>query len=144
LAPMVLDSAELKILESVVEKLKEDPSIVYEPDLVFLKDFLLSWGATVPNSKATPKAEESTSKPASGPQRIDPEPKPEPAEEEEEEDEDPEEPEEEEGDDPDRLPEDTDPFPAKAPVGEVELTDEQMDKQGELKQAAIEALEMET
>ena len=46
-----------------------------------------------------------------------------------------------EEDDPERLPEDAEPFPEKAPPGEIELTDEQMDKMGEIKQQAIDALE---
>jgi suppressor of tumorigenicity protein 13 len=44
-------------------------------------------------------------------------------------------------DDPDMLPEDSPPFPENGPSGEVELSDEQMDKQGSLKQQATDALE---
>merc|ERR1719323_418192 len=62
-------------------------------------------------------------------------------EEEEEEEEEPEEPEEPEEEDPERLPEDPEPYPECAPVGEVELSDEQFDAQGAAKQAATEAIE---
>jgi len=47
----------------------------------------------------------------------------------------------EEEDDPARLPEDQGPFPDKAPSGEKELSDEELDMQGSAKQAAADALE---
>lgn len=43
--------------------------------------------------------------------------------------------------DPDTLPEDQEPFPEKGPVGEIELSDEQMDKQGDFKSAGVDAAE---
>lgn len=64
-----------------------------------------------------------------------------PVDDEEEEAEEPEEPEEPEEDDPERLAEDAEPYPEKSPEGEIELTDDQLDKQGEIKQQAVDALE---
>lgn len=46
-----------------------------------------------------------------------------------------------EEEDAEQLPEDSAPFPDKAPCGEQELSDEQLDMQGSAKQAAAEALE---
>lgn len=142
-----MDAASLAQVKAAVESLKGDPSLAHTPDLAFFKDFLGSWGGAVPKceekKKEEPKKEEPKEKPKEPePKAAEPkaaEPKaPEPEEEEEEEPPIPEEPEEE---DPERLPEDTDPFPEKSPGNELDLTDEQMDKQGELKQAAAEALE---
>mmetsp|Transcript_39402 Transcript_39402/g.112478 ORF Transcript_39402/g.112478 Transcript_39402/m.112478 type:complete len:449 (+) Transcript_39402:58-1404(+) len=138
-----LGAGELKALEAAVEKLKGDPTLIYTPDLAFFKEFLMACGAKIPDAppkKANceqsccheePKAKEKA-KPAAK--------EPEPPVEEEEPDE-PEEPEEPEEEDPDRLPEDSPPFPEQGPAGEIELTDEQMDAQGAAKQAAVEALE---
>mmetsp|Transcript_25079 Transcript_25079/g.58218 ORF Transcript_25079/g.58218 Transcript_25079/m.58218 type:complete len:411 (+) Transcript_25079:130-1362(+) len=130
-----MDADQVKALKAAVDLLKEDPTLVYGPDLTFFKEFLLSWGAKVPTAgaKAEPKASEAPPPPKAE------EPKVEEAEEEEEEEE--EEPVEPEEEDPERLPEDPEPFPSKGPEGEVELTDEQMDKQAAAKQAAAEALE---
>merc|ERR1719181_6087 len=113
-----MDAASLKALSEAVEKLKADPTLIYEPDMVFFKDFMSGWGAKPP--PAGPKKQEAP-----------------PAKEPEEEE--PEEPEEPEEDDPERLPEDAAPFPEKGPPGEIEFTDAQMDKMGEVKQAAAEA-----
>jgi len=132
-----LDAGQLEALQAVVEQLKVDPTIVYDPKLQFFKDFLDSWGAKVPaasKAKAPPAPGDSSD----GPKKVDPTP-PEPVvEEEEEEEEEPEEPEEP---DPERLPEDPEPYPEQGPSGELELTDEQMDAQAAAKQAAVEAIE---
>jgi suppressor of tumorigenicity protein 13 len=72
---------------------------------------------------------------------VDPKPAEPEVEEEEEEEDEPEEPEEPEEEDPERLPEDPEPYPDQGPPGELELTDEQMDAQGAAKQAAVEAME---
>merc|ERR1712118_650566 len=53
----------------------------------------------------------------------------------------PEEPEEPEEEDPEVIPAETDALPEKSPGNELDLTDEQLDKQGEAKQAAVEAME---
>jgi len=129
-----LDAAQAKVLEDIVKKLQEDPTLVYDPSLVFFKDFLLSWGAKVPS--AAPKAE---AKPAAEEKKE--EPKVEPEVEEEEEEEEEEEPEEPEEPDPEQLPEDAGPFPDKSPANDLELSDAQLDKQGDFKQAGAEALE---
>jgi suppressor of tumorigenicity protein 13 len=107
-----MDAGSLKILKEVVVKLVENPLLALEPELDFFREFLLSWGGTVP----------------------------EPQKDQEEKDEDAAE-EEEEEEDPDRVPEDMEPYPEKAPDGEIELTDAQMDKLGELKQQAADSLE---
>ncbi|CAK9065456.1 unnamed protein product [Durusdinium trenchii] len=122
----MVEAAEAQVLEALVAKLKEDPSLIYDPKLAVFKDFILSWGAKVPEAKPQPK-----------PQAKAPEPEPAKVEEEEEE----EEPEEPEDPDPDRLEKDPEPYPSPGPAGELDLTDDQLNKQGELKQAAAEALE---
>lgn len=121
-----MDASELKALQETITKLKEDPTLIYEPQVLFFKDFISSWGAKMPTAQKKPEPQ--------------PTPAAEPAAEEEEEEE-PEEPEEPEGEDPERLPEDPEPYPEKGPAGEIEFTDEQMDKMGEIKQQAAEALE---
>lgn len=121
-----MDSVEVKALQEAVAALKEDPTLIHDPKLNFFKEYISSCGA-----KAPPAGQKKHEAPA-------PEPAKEPEVEEEEEPEEPEEPEE---DDPDRLPEDTEAFPEKGPPGEIELTDDQMDKMGEIKQKAAEALE---
>jgi len=124
-----MDAEQVKALEALVAKVKDDPSLVYTPELVFFKDFIQSWGGKAPSVG---------SKPAPEPAKA---PEPAPVEEEEEEEEEPEEPEPPEEEDPMKLPEDTEPFPELGPEGEKELTDEQMDAQGAAKQAAVEAME---
>lgn len=138
-------------LEDFVEKIKANPALLDVPALDFFKAFLLEWGATIP-SPPPPPAE-----PAKEPEKEDPPPAEastaEPMEA------DPDEPggggepeswekediEEEQDNaadknDPERLPEDKGPFPDLGP-GQVDLTDAEMDKQCELKQAATEDME---
>eukprot|EP00930_Biecheleria_cincta_P008058 TRINITY_DN109400_c0_g1_i1.p1 TRINITY_DN109400_c0_g1~~TRINITY_DN109400_c0_g1_i1.p1 ORF type:complete len:421 (-),score=121.11 TRINITY_DN109400_c0_g1_i1:54-1283(-) len=123
----MVDALEAQSIESLVAALKEDPSLIYDPKVTFFKEYLQSFGATLPAvGKEKPKTE--AAPPAA-------------SEEEEEEEEEAEEPEEPEEEDPERLPEDAEPYPEKGPAGEQELSDAQLDKQGELKQAAAEALE---
>eukprot|EP00401_Gymnodinium_catenatum_P039708 CAMPEP_0117595204 /NCGR_PEP_ID=MMETSP0784-20121206/73635_1 /TAXON_ID=39447 /ORGANISM="" /LENGTH=428 /DNA_ID=CAMNT_0005397365 /DNA_START=96 /DNA_END=1379 /DNA_ORIENTATION=+ len=129
-----MEASQLKALEAVVSKLKEDPTLIYDPQLEFFKEFLFGWGAKVPPAGTASKEQ----KDATGPQKVEPEAPAAAAAEEEEEEEEPEEPEEP---DPERLPEDIAPFPEKSPGNDLELTDEQLDKQGDAKQAAVEALE---
>lgn len=150
----MVDAFQAKALKAVVEKLKGDPTMFEAPEMAFFKDLALSWGAAIPKvAESKPKEE---SKPTEDPKpkeepKFKEEPKPkdeakpkeepkveEPKQEESEEEE---EPPESEEDDPERLPADLKPFPAMAPLGELELSDEQLDKQGEAKQVAVEALE---
>eukprot|EP00439_Symbiodinium_sp_Y106_P023831 s1923_g2.t3 len=121
----MVDAAEVEALEALVTKLKEDPSLVYDPKLSFFKEFVLSWGAKVPEAKPKPKEEPKA-------------PDTEPANAEDDEEEEPEEPEEP---DPERLEEDPEPYPPQGPSDNRELSDSELDNQGELKQAAAEALE---
>merc|ERR1719356_521472 len=134
-----MESAQVKALEAVVEQLKEDPTLVYGPELTFFKEFLFSWGAKVPPAppKAAPKAAPEPEAKASPPAAA-ADSKAEAVEEDEEEDEEPAEPEEE---DPERLPEDKAPFPEKSPNNELELTEAQEDAQNAAKQAAQDAIE---
>eukprot|EP00434_Breviolum_minutum_P044718 symbB.v1.2.039980.t1/scaffold6916.1/size14625/2 len=83
-----LGGLQVTAVESLIEKLKEDSSLIYDPKLAVFKDFILSWGGKVPESKPKPKPEPKAA------------PEPEPAKVEEEEEEEPEEPEE---DDPEQL-----------------------------------------
>ncbi|OLQ09664.1 TPR repeat-containing thioredoxin TDX [Symbiodinium microadriaticum] len=124
-ATMATPRIQVEALETLVTKLKEDPSLVYDPKLAFFKEFVLSWGAKVPEAKPKPKEEPKA-------------PAAEPANEDEEEDEEPEEPEDP---DPERLEEDPEPYPPQGPSENCELSDSELDKQGELKQAAAEAQE---
>mmetsp|Transcript_55766 Transcript_55766/g.122468 ORF Transcript_55766/g.122468 Transcript_55766/m.122468 type:complete len:369 (+) Transcript_55766:64-1170(+) len=138
----VMEKAQLSAVEALVAKLKEDPTLIYDPELAFFKDFVLSWGAKVPAAKAPATPEpDAKAKAKPEPAAAKPAEPPKVEEEEEEEPEEPDEPEEPEEEDPARLPEDPEPYPDKGPSGEVELTDEQMDAQGAAKSAAAEALE---
>lgn len=124
----MVDALEAQSLESLLNALNEDPSLIYDPKVTFFKDYLQSFGAKLPAVGKGEKPSTEAAPPAA-------------SEEEEEEEEEPEEPEEVEEEDPERLPEDPEPYPEKGPSGEQELSDAQLDKQGDLKQAAAEALE---
>mmetsp|Transcript_83480 Transcript_83480/g.202442 ORF Transcript_83480/g.202442 Transcript_83480/m.202442 type:complete len:399 (-) Transcript_83480:114-1310(-) len=135
-----VDPASLKALRSLVQTLQQDPAVIHAPDLLFFKEFLQSWDAKIPAVESKPKpGTEEPAAPKAEPPKAEV-PKAEEPEEEEEEEEEPEEPEPEE-EDPERLPEDPEPYPESGPQGEVELSDEQLDAQGALKQAAVEAVE---
>merc|ERR1712137_822278 len=131
-----MESEQIEALKAVVQKLQEDPTLCYQPDMVFFKEFLLSWNAKIPQASFKPKKI-----PTPTEEEKKEEKKKEDEEEEEEEEEEEVEVELEAEDDPDRLQQDPEPFPAKGPPGETEFSDEQWDKQGELKQSAVEALE---
>jgi len=111
-----LGALQLMALETFVENMEADPSIIHKPDLQFFKDFLLKIGATLPSKPFGAAA----------------------ADDDEEEDGEEDVPDEA---DPQRLPEDKPPFPPVVPSDEVELTDDQMDEQHAAKEAAMEALE---
>jgi len=120
------DPAQVKALEVFVAKFKEDPAIIHSSELAFFKDFLVSLRATLPAEKP----------PTSPSPCRQPRHPPHPAAEEESKNKF-EEPEEE---DTERLPKDAEPFPEKAPLGELELTDEQLDEQADAQRVAAEAV----
>ncbi|CAK0829652.1 unnamed protein product [Prorocentrum cordatum] len=111
-----LGALQLMALETFVENMEADPSIIHKPDLQFFKDFLIKIGATLPTKPFGDAA----------------------AEEEDEEDGEEDVPDEA---DPLRLPDDKPPFPPVIPSEQVELTDDQMDAQHAAKEAAMEALD---
>jgi suppressor of tumorigenicity protein 13 len=135
-----MEASQIEALKALVGKLEEDPTLAYDPQMSFFKDFVTSWGAKIPSAakSAAPKTESaSQSSPKAAPA---PEPAKEEEEEEEPEEEEPDEPEEE---DPERLPEDTEPFP-EAPTQKKEedqMTDADFDKIGELKSKAADDVE---
>jgi len=143
-----MDPSKVSELKGFVTLLKQKPELLHAPPLAFFKDYLLSMGATVPSASTgaaqadSPKTEAKTADfppRAPEPQKVDPEPVVEEESEEEPEIEeyDP----EAEGPDDQKMEEESEEAPVLGPEGEIELTDEQMDKQGDLKQQAQEAIE---
>jgi len=146
---MTMDPQKVVLLEEFVDELKANPALLDLPALDFFKEFLLGLGATLPKAAKQSGEEEGVHSSEANPEQAEDRK----SDEEDEEEEQQEEEEIEESDDgdklqgeedeadPERLPEDLEPFPELGP-GEVELTDEQMDKQSEAKQAAVDALEI--
>ena len=112
---MSLNAEQLQALREVVGKIKEDPTLAHGPELAFFKEFVASWGATVPSTKKEePKAEEA--------KRQDAQPEAKLVEEDPVSDDELLTLDEE---DPEKLAEDSEPFPEKGALGEIELSDEQ-------------------
>lgn len=110
-------------LEQFVNSLSSDSSHLDKPELGFFKQFLLSWGVKIPPPPNKYDAFWSGGAPKSKFVSISDEEN------------------DREDDDPDRFPEDPPPYPALGPSSEVQLTDEQMDRQSKLKQEATDAIE---
>merc|ERR1719195_379184 len=147
-----MDPEKIILVEEFVDQIKDDPSILDLPALDFFKDFLLSLGAQLPKPTCAPAddaragpAKETESAPAKdasshpskdamGDEDVENEEPEEEEEEQQQQDDDGNREPEEEEEDLERLPQDTAPFPELGP-GEVELTNEDHDKQAQAKQA---------
>lgn len=141
-----MEPDDLVSFAAAMEKLKLQPTLVHTPELGFLRDFILLWGARLPAKPGPPEMEidlmdsdeEGGVKavPAAGPEA---EAKAEgeaakPVQSMDVADSDDE--------DADRLPEDAEPFPSLPPAGASdEPTEEQQNAAATAKQAAAEALE---
>nr|CEL67462.1 TPA: Cs1 protein, related [Neospora caninum Liverpool] len=127
--------AELKAFIGMCER---DPSILHRPELAFFKEYLQSLNAEIPAEM--PARGGSPEKPATAPV-------PEESSDEESSESEVEEFDEESLKDSEVIPPETNPPPPLAPEGQKELTDDEQDKLGKLKEeaaAACEAGECET
>lgn len=146
----VIDGLKDKV-ELLVDAIKENPFILELPALAFLKEWLLSLGATLPTSGASDGASEGSASKGAEPaqdtgvqqetkdvegEKVD-ETK---QEEEHEQDEDDDSEELKEEDDPDFLPDDPEPFPELGP-GKTELSDADQDAQAAAMASASEAFQ---